>query len=256
LNRGGGGAAANAPGAGDSPFPETADIETASDDYARRFAGRVGEYFLEIQARATLDLLSPWPGARLLEVGGGHAQIAPSLVRRKHPLTVTGSDESCRSRLDRLLTPGGFQFIRCDMLRLPFRDREFDVVLAFRLLPHVERWKDLIREMCRVASAAVIVDYPEVMSFNAVQRLFFGWKKAIERNTRPFRCFRRRELSGEFAAHGFSSPEFRPELFFPMVLHRAAGSAGFSRAAEAPARALGLTALFGSPVVLRVVRKP
>ena len=33
-----------------SAFPETADVETSSDDYARRFAGPVGEWFLERQA--------------------------------------------------------------------------------------------------------------------------------------------------------------------------------------------------------------
>jgi len=93
-----------------------------------------------------------------------------------------------------------------------------------------------------------------VRSFNAVQELFFAWKKAIERNTRPFRCFRGRELQSEFARHGFGQPVSRPELFFPMVIHRAAGSAALSRGLEAPARMLGLTRAFGSPVVLRVSR--
>ena len=65
------------PGAppGASGFPETADVETSSEDYARRFSGRVGEYFLEVQARAALDLLVPWPGARVLDVGGGHGTL-------------------------------------------------------------------------------------------------------------------------------------------------------------------------------------
>ncbi len=236
------------------PFPESADIETSSEDYARRFAGRVGEYFLEVQSRATLDLIAPWPGARALEVGGGHAQVAVPLVRHGYRLTVSGSDESCRSRLDRLLPPGSFDFLRCDMLSLPFPDRHFDLVLAFRLLPHVEHWTDLIREMCRVARTAVVVDYPEVRSFNAMQRLFFGWKRAIERDTRRFRCFRNRDLLSEFARHGFGAPASRPEFFFPMVIHRATGSTAFSRGLEMPPRLLGLTRAFGSPVVLRVVR--
>ena len=37
-----------------------ADVETASEGYARRFAGPVGAWFLEIQARLTLELLAPW----------------------------------------------------------------------------------------------------------------------------------------------------------------------------------------------------
>src|SRR3972149_2530813 len=54
---------------------EDADVETSSEAYARRFAGPVGEFFLEVQAAATLDLLRPWPGSSLLEVGGGHGQL-------------------------------------------------------------------------------------------------------------------------------------------------------------------------------------
>jgi len=137
------------------PFPESADIETASEDYARRFSGKVGDYFLEVQTRAVLELLSPWPQARVLEVGGGHAQLAVPLVREGYRVTVSGSSETCRARLDRFLPPGSCEFLCCDMLRLPFPDRHFDLVLAFRLLPHVERWRELIAEMCRVAEKAL-----------------------------------------------------------------------------------------------------
>ena len=43
--------------------PALPDVETASEDYARRFAGPVGEWFLRIQEQAVLRMLSPWPGA-------------------------------------------------------------------------------------------------------------------------------------------------------------------------------------------------
>ncbi|WP_264320756.1 hypothetical protein [Zarconia navalis] len=35
-------------------FPEIADIETASENYANRFAGEIGKWFLRIQAEAIL----------------------------------------------------------------------------------------------------------------------------------------------------------------------------------------------------------
>ena len=52
------------------------DVETASEDYARRFAGEVGRYFLDVQAEIVLEMLASWPQASVLEVGGGHAQLA------------------------------------------------------------------------------------------------------------------------------------------------------------------------------------
>ena len=51
---------------------EKADIETSSEDYAKRFSGEVGKYFLDVQAKITLDLLKDLPNSSVLDVGGGH----------------------------------------------------------------------------------------------------------------------------------------------------------------------------------------
>lgn len=236
----------------DCQFSENADIETASEGYARRFSGPAGEYFLEAQTRSTLDLVRSWPAGSILDVGGGHAQLAVPLAEAGYRVTVTGSSPVCRERLNPALGQGRMEFRCCDMLDLPFERGDFDIVIAFRLLPHVQRWPELVAELCRVARRAVVVDYPDRRSFNVVQASFFGWKKAIEKNTRPFRCFSRGELAAEFARHGFVRPVFRPEFFFPMVLHRALGQAAVSRSLEAIAGTLGLTKLFGSPVIMRV----
>ena len=61
----------------------TPDVETASDGYARRFAGPVGTYFLARQAAAVARLLSDSdaPGRRALDVGGGHGQLTPLLLQ-------------------------------------------------------------------------------------------------------------------------------------------------------------------------------
>jgi hypothetical protein len=118
----------------------------------------------------------------------------------------------------------------------------------------VPDWPRLVAEICRVARRTAIVDYPDRRSFNAVQRVLFGLKKAIEKNTREFRCFGRKQLAREFAKHGFGRPAFLPEFFAPMVLHRALGSLPLARGLESTGRALGLTRCFGSPVVLRTER--
>jgi hypothetical protein len=234
---------------------ETPDVETASDGYAGRFAGEVGEHFLAVQAEAVLDLLAPWPGARVLEVGGGHAQLAGPLAGRGFRVTVTGSEEVCRRRLDRSLPPGAFGFEVCDAGRLPFPDRSFDVALAVRLLTHLEGWRGALAEMCRVARSAVIVDYPDTRGFNRLYGAFFAWKRAVEGDTRAFRCFRPGEVAAECAWHGFGRPTVRRQFFAPMVLHRAVGRAGISRAIEGVSAGLGLTRALGSPVLLRVQRE-
>jgi SAM-dependent methyltransferase len=234
---------------------ESPDVETSSEDYARRFAGDVGAYFLAVQKETVLDLVAAWPRARVLEVGGGHAQLAPALLERGFQVTVTGSAEVCRRRLDRELPAGGFTFEVCDAARLPFPDRSFDLVLALRLLTHLERWREALAEMCRVADRAVIVDYPDTRSFNRLYSLMFSWKRAVEGNTRTYHCFQPGEVIAECARHGFGRPQARRQFFLPMVVHRVLGRAGLSQALEGSSRGLGLTGAFGSPVVLRVERE-
>ena len=233
---------------------EDADVETSSNAYALRFRGAVGAWFLDVQARTTLELLAPFPGARVLDVGGGHGQLAGPLADAGHQVTVYGSDERCRERVDALVAAGRARFASGDLLHAPFADRAFDAVLSFRLLPHVVAWPALVAELCRLAARAVVVDYPTRRSVNAFAGALFDAKKGVERDTRPFAVFSDREIADAFAANGFRVTARRPQFLLPMALHRAHGRGGLGRALEAVPRALRLTRALGSPVVLRAER--
>ena len=234
---------------------EDADVETSSEGYARRFAGPVGRFFLERQAEATLALLRPFPGASVLDVGGGHGQVTGPLVAAGHTVTVLGSDTSCEARVRQWTGTGHARFVASDLLAPPLPDRSHDVVLSYRLLPHVRRWPDLVATLCRLARVAVVVDYPTRRSVNAAAELLFGLKKGVEGDTRSFIVFSDAEIEGAFAGHGFSPTGRRPQFFFPMALHRGLGSAGLARALKGAASALGLTRALGSPVILRLERR-
>jgi 2-polyprenyl-3-methyl-5-hydroxy-6-metoxy-1,4-benzoquinol methylase len=226
------------------------DVETASEDYARRFAGPVGAWFLQVQARIMLDLLARWPAARVLDFGGGHGQLAGALVEAGHDVTVFGSPGACAERLRPWLDGRRARYEAGDLRRAPWPDRAFDVVVSFRLLPHVAAWRALTGELCRLARHAVVIDYPTARSVNAAADALFGLKKAVEGNTRPFIVFADAEIRQALAAAGFAVTARRAEFFFPMALHRAVGAAWVARGLEAGARAVGLTRALGSPVVL------
>lgn len=234
---------------------EDADVETSSDAYALRFRGPVGAWFLDVQARTTLALLEPFPRARVLDVGGGHGQLAGPLADAGHEVTVYGSDERCRTRVAALVETGRVRFQSGDLLHVPFAARAFDVVLAFRLLPHVADWTALVGELCRLADRAVVVDYPTRRSVNAFAGAFFEAKKNVESDTRPFAVFADREVAGAFASQGFRVTARRPQFLLPMALHRAHGRGGLGRALESVPRALGVTRGLGSPVILRAERR-
>jgi len=232
-------------------YSETADVETASIGYAARFSGDIGQYFLARQAAITLKLLHDMPGVRMLDVGGGHAQLAGPLSKEGFDVTVTGSTDSCGIALGQRVSRKQVNYLSCDSLNLPFDDASFDVVLSFRLLSHAEHWQELIAELCRVASACVIIDYADKRSSNIFYDLFFGMKQKLEGDTRPFILFSRSQISQEFRKNGFSAPRFRPEFLLPMVVHRKLNNRTFSTLIENLFRWTGLTRLFGAPVILR-----
>lgn len=244
------------PGAGHTGLVEDADIGTSSDDYARRFRGAVGHWFLETQTRVTLTLLRDLPvGASILDVGGGHAQIAPPLVEAGYEVTVVGSDPVCAARLESLTGKGRCRFEVANLLALPYPDRSFDAVVCFRLLPHSVSWDGLIGELCRVARRSVILDYPSVRSANLLSSRLFQLKRAIELNTREFMLFTPSQINSAFRKRGFVIRKVRPQFLLPMVLHRWANQSMLSRVAEAPGRLLGLTRWFGSPIIVRADRR-
>jgi 2-polyprenyl-3-methyl-5-hydroxy-6-metoxy-1,4-benzoquinol methylase len=233
---------------------ETADLESSSDAYARRFSGPVGAWFLDVQAQATLELLQPFPQARVIELGGGHGQLAGPLADAGHAVTVYASSAACIDRVRTLVDAGRIAFASGPLLKAPYDAQSFDVAMAYRLLPHVHDWTGLLAELCRLARKAVIVDYPTSRSLNAVAGATFGLKKGVEKDTRPFRVFQDAEIEAALAAHGFRVTGRIGQFAVPMAAHRALGVAAVSKAAEGVAGALGLRKLLGSPVILRAER--
>ncbi|MCP3929455.1 MAG: class I SAM-dependent methyltransferase [Bacteroidetes bacterium] len=236
-------------------FPENADIETASDDYASRFSGEVGEYFLEVQLQYVLTILKGYGDVSILDVGGGHAQLSAPLINKGYNVTVTGSDDSCKKRLENCITDKVYGYETCNMLSLPFENNSFDVVLAFRLLPHVSRWKELIVELSRVAKKAVIVDYPDIRSTNILNFLLFRIKKQMEGNTRPFLLFSRQEIGNEFNKNALYLKKYHPQFLLPMVVHRKLRKASLSKSMESFFQKAGVTSQLGSPIVAHFTKK-
>ena len=87
------------------------DIESSSDAYARRFSGPLGAWFLDVQARATLDLVAPLRARTALEVGGGHAQLTGPLVGAGLAVSVLGSSPACGARIGPWSKSWGARFV-------------------------------------------------------------------------------------------------------------------------------------------------
>ncbi|HMP77428.1 MAG TPA: class I SAM-dependent methyltransferase [Kiritimatiellia bacterium] len=232
-----------------SVFPETADIETSSDGYASRFAGPVGAWMLARQERIVRDFLHAAQTRTILDVGGGHGQLARPLASTGYDVTVLGSAESCRARIADLADAGHCRFVVGNVVALPFPDRAFDAVVSVRLLPHCGRWPELIRELCRVARNVVVVDYPVASGLNAMAPWLFAAKQRMEKNTRTWRNFSHDEVAHAFGEAHYAPIARRGQFLWPMVVHRTAKCPALSATLEWLPDSLGLTRRFGTPVL-------
>jgi SAM-dependent methyltransferase len=231
---------------------ECPDVETGSDAYARRFRGALGAWFLEVQSGAIRSFLADLPsGSRILDVGGGHAQLTPTLVAAGYEVAVLGSAPEAIGQLERYVRDRLVQFDVGSFGRLPYETASFDGVVSVRLLPHLEGWRDFLREACRVARHAVVVDYPAARGFNRFADATFSWKKRIEGDTRAFTLFHPEQVAQVFRDFGYEVTETHAEYFWPMVLHRMHRSRSLAESLEMLARVLRLSSRWGSPILVR-----
>lgn len=230
------------------------DLDPSTERYARRFEGPAGKWLLSRQTAALRQLIAPWPTAQVLDIGGGHGQIAAPLLADGHQVRVFASSEVALGRLRSLLHPR-LETEVGSLAALPHADRSFDVVTAFRILAHIGEWRALLSEMSRVARHAVIIDFPIPGGVNALEPLLFGLKKRIEGDTRRYRTISRQNVRDCFAAEGFTETHAIGQFVLPMVLHRKLDRPRVSGALERCLGATGLVAAIGTPVILRATRK-
>lgn len=231
------------------------DVETASAEYAARFAGPAGRYLLAVQERAVEELLEPYASGRLLDVGGGHGQLLGLYRRLNMKVTLHGSAQSCFDRLSEDEVASVERVVSAPHA-IPIPTNSVDVAVSVRLLPHTEDWRALLREMCRIARHAVLVDYPSTRSLNALTPLLFGVKRKLEGNTRTYLSFSPGVLEAAFREHGFPDIAQRHQFFLPMVVHRVGRGSLPLRWAERLFQGVRLTQMVGSPVVIRASAEP
>jgi ubiquinone/menaquinone biosynthesis C-methylase UbiE len=126
-------------------------------------------------------LASLQAGGALLEVPCGSGRLLAECARGGRP--VVGADIS-RGLLRRA---AGFPRVRCDVERLPFRDRAFGAVVSVRLMHRLEprRQEAVLRELGRVASGAVVAQ------FKRAGTLKHAWARLWGRRPRAGRLTRR-----------------------------------------------------------------
>jgi len=103
--------------------------------------------------------------ARALEVGCGEGVIAQRLTRRWRQVAALDlPDAGLRAQWRDRPGPG---YLHADAQRLPFRDREFEVVVAAEVLEHLPDPERGLAELVRVCAGSLVLSVPREPVFRS-----------------------------------------------------------------------------------------
>jgi len=233
-----------------------ADPKMASGFDAKRFGGPIGNILLQDQERVLAEFLGDVSGKRVLDMATGTGRAALALARRGAIVTGVDASREMLSVARTRATDAGLtiDFAEGDAHALVFSDRSFDAVVCLRMLMHVPDWRKALGELCRVTQQRLVFDYPAMSSAAALQAI---WRRAaltMGQRVEAYRVFRGSDVTRELERHGFRITSTHKQFVLPIAIHKAVGSAGFTRGLEGALAGVGVLRLAGSPVTIAAQR--
>jgi len=229
-----------------------ADAAMAESFDGVRFGGPIGEMLARTQEVVIAGYLSPLEGRTILDVGTGTGRAAIALARRGAVVTgVDASEEMLAVGRRRAEAAGAdVAFETGDAHGLAYPDRSFDSVVCLRVLMHTPEWRQSLAELCRVARARVVFDYPALASAAALQAGVRRVAYAAGARVEAYRVFSDRSIRSILLVNGFRIVQVQRQFVLPIGLHKRLHSAEATRRIEAVLARLGLRRLVGSPVTV------
>ncbi|MBP6532569.1 MAG: class I SAM-dependent methyltransferase [Bacteroidia bacterium] len=149
----------------------------------------------------TLDQLTFFPSAEVLEIGPANGFFVPKLFERNDSISYTGLDLSHDMITEaielnsELVTKGKARFVNGDVVSLPFRDESFDIIFTVNTLYF---WSDPIAGMAELK---------RVLRPNGKLVISIRSKETMENmpfTQYGFRLYSKVELQNLFAENGFT----------------------------------------------------
>lgn len=216
---------------------------------------QAGGWFATTEAQAIEELLAPWAGREVLDVGGGHGYLAGYLIKRGYQLTVIGNSPSADAAMCRKVSDQPCRYLTGSLRALPFPDRSFPVVISTSLVSHRGHWEAFVHELTRVADEAVVFSFPKRRSLNTFYLWLLPFRHGRGFHIAPTSFVLDEQVVRETLRElGFHITGRHANVLLPSGLHQKLGWPRLSMALEAVPYFLGLIDAFGSPVFIRAER--
>ena len=233
-----------------------ADPAMAERFHGMRFSGPIGRLIADTQEQVIARFLDPVSGRVVLDVGTGTGRAAIALAQRGAVVTAVDASAEMLDGARRRAEDAGVSivFAREDVHRLPFADRAFSGVVCLRVLMHTPDWKQSLSELCRVAGARVVFDYPALVSAAVLQSIARRMAHAAGARVEAYRVFSDASIRTVLRANGFRVADMHRQFVLPIAIHKRMNSEAATRRIEDGLSRAGLNRVLGSPVTVLAER--
>ena len=217
---------------------------------AEHFGNDVGRFLHETELEKIRSLIDD-RDASVADIGTGSGRLAIPLARDGHSVVAV---DASREMLNVARAKAGdlenLVFEQGDAHALAFDAQQFDFTVSIRTLMHFERWDVVLTQICRISRRGVIIDVPPTRGAPILEVLY----DRLISGRKPYRTFGLGELERIFSANGFEITFKERRFLLPIKLHRLINQLALTNALEGLFRALGLTWLFGAPLLIKAER--
>ncbi|MFA5411510.1 MAG: class I SAM-dependent methyltransferase [Candidatus Omnitrophota bacterium] len=138
---------------------------------------------------------------KLLDAGCGEGYVLP-VLSRGHPRAFFAAVDKRREALAfaRRNNPG-VRYIEADILRLPFKEKTFDIVACTEVIEHIAGYRQVLQELKRVTAGYCLISVP-YEPFFSLFRLLSG-KNLLRGGRHPehLHRFTKKEIIERIAEH-------------------------------------------------------
>ncbi len=168
--------------------PDWSAIHDPQSSWRRKIVGDINELFVVPRyVRLFYETFADARAWTFFEVGSGTGELSRAVLAHNRGQIAHYVTSEYFSEGVEWLRRAGLEAVQADAMDLPLEDAQFDAAVAFDVMHHVDRPRDMAREMMRVARGrCLLVESNGLSVFRKLKELTPGHRAAGERSYAPW----------------------------------------------------------------------